>query len=129
MDCTGLTNVYIPASVTDTGYIWEKVGLFNENIYGIFTGCTRLKTAGNGSSYNINLGWGRGSVLPTYIFTCADKLESVVLPTGMTGVQKQKNPREYGAFRCCVKLTSVTIPDSFTDFGLSLIHISEPTRH
>lgn len=122
MDCTGLTNVYIPASVTDTGYIWEKDGLFGENIYGIFTGCTGLKTAGNGSSYNINLGWGSGSILPTYIFTCADKLESVALPTGMTGVQKQKNPMEYGAFRCCVKLTSVTIPDSFTDFGYGLFY-------
>ena len=117
-NCTGLTNVYIPSTVSYMDYIKER----NEQLHGVFTGCRNLKTAGNGSTYSINFGWGSGESLPTYAFMCADKLESVVLPEGMTGVEELENKREYGAFRDCVNLTSVSIPESFTNFGYGLFY-------
>lgn len=117
-NCTGLTNVYIPSTVSYMDYIKER----HEQLHGVFTGCSNLKTAGNGATYNINFGWRSGESLPTYAFMCADKLESVVLPEGMTGVEELENKREYGAFRDCVNLTSVSIPESFTNFGYGLFY-------
>ena len=106
-NCTKLASINIPGSVNDIAY----EGL-DEKLQGVFTGCKSLKTAGPGSQYNINLGWGEGDALPRYAFCRADGLESVVLPDGMTGVEHKDTMN--GAFESCVNLTSVSLPDSFT---------------
>lgn len=112
--CTNLTNVTIPDSVTnlelyiDYDYS-EYEGISHTYYYGVFDGCTGLKTAGPiGGGYNIELGW--KSRIPAYAFSRCSNLTSVTIPYGVDRIEEE-------AFSVCVNLTSVTIPDGVTSIG------------
>ncbi len=87
-DCTNLTSITIPDSVTDIGWF-------------TFSGCTSLTsvTIPDGVTY---IGWAT-------FFRCTS-LTSITIPDGVTSISLQ-------AFTGCTSLTSVTIPDSVTEIG------------
>ena len=87
-DCTSLTSVIIPDSVTNIGDC-------------AFSGCTSLRsiTIPDGVT---NIGNGT--------FSRCTSLTSVIIPDGVTNIGN-------GAFSGCTSLTSVIIPDSVTNIG------------
>lgn len=96
-NCTGLTSVTIPESVTSIGYE-------------AFHGCTGLTSAGPiGGDYNYQFGW-KTNIPNNAFFDCSD-LTSVTIPEGITSIGKY-------AFSGC-SLLSVTIPEGVTSIGMS----------
>jgi len=87
-DCTSLTGITIPDSVTEIG--WHT-----------FSGCTNLA--------NVTLGNGVTSIGVSTFSGCTS-LTSITIPNSVTRI-------EYGAFSYCTSLTSVTIPNSVTSIG------------
>ena len=110
-DCTSLTSVTIPDSVTSIGrYAFSYcTSLISVTIpdsvtsigYGAFRACTSLTS--------ITIGNGVTSIGED-AFSYCDSLKSVTIPDSVTSIG------EY-AFCDCTSLTSVTIPDSVTSIG------------
>ena len=84
-DCTSLTNITIPDSVT---FIAQKT----------FSGCNNLTSITIPNSIN--------RICHSTFWNCSN-LTSVTIPDGVTNIGTD-------AFRGCTSLTSITIPDSFT---------------
>ncbi len=119
-DCTGLTSITIPNSVTSIGYA-------------VFSGCTDLtitvadgntgyRSEGNclieTASQTLIAGC-KNSVIPTdgsvtnigeYAFYWCTGLTSITIPDSVTSIGD-------GAFSYCTGLTSITIPNSVTSIG------------
>ena len=87
-ECSGLTSITIPSSVTSLG----------ENC---FEKCTRLANAAIPSSV---------TSLGAYCFYDCTGLTSVTIPSSITSLAR-------GCFRGCIGLTSITIPSSVTYLG------------
>lgn len=87
-DCTSLTSITIPDSVTSIGD-------------GAFGGCSSLTSVVIPGSVT--------SIGDSAFFGCKS-LTSVVIPNSVTSIS-------YGAFYHCTSLTSVTIPDGVTSIG------------
>ena len=88
VDCSGLTSLTIPSSVTSIGY-------------GAFEGCSGLTSLTIPSSVT-SIGWGA--------FDGCSGLTSLTIPSGVTSIGG-------GAFEGCSGLTSMTIPSSVTSIG------------
>ena len=130
LDCTSLTSVTIPNSVTSIGYDaflncpLEKVEINTRTIDSWFRGHTSIKeiiignsvtSIGNDAFYNCD---GLTSVtipnsvtsIGDYAFYGCDGLTSITIGNSVTSIG-------YYAFRGCTGLTSVTIPNSVTSIG------------
>lgn len=144
-ECALLKKINLPGSVTRIARIDYEDTWKGFIALGIFQDCPLLKTAGPGENYNINLQWGAGDALPSGTFNAANKLERVVIPNGMTGVQKTKDNdfpvsgwNSIGtSFGYATSLKSVTLPESFTEFdynafqgcsSLETVNIPKGTR-
>jgi len=87
-NCTSLTSVTIPDSVTSIGY-------------GAFRNCTSLKSVIIPSSV---------TEIGQNAFSRCTGLTSVTIPSGVTSIKDC-------AFESCTSLTSITIPSSVTEIG------------
>ena len=87
-DCSSLTSVTIPNSVTSIGK-------------SVFYYCKNLKSVTIPNSV---------TSIGDSAFVCCSALTSVAIPTSVTSIG-------WGAFRDCSSLTSVTIPNSVTSIG------------
>jgi hypothetical protein len=87
-DCTSLTSVVIPDSVTSIGY-------------DAFKACYSLTSVSIPDSV---------TSIGNYAFAYSTSLTSVVIPDSVTSIG-------YSAFSNCTSLTSVVIPDSVTSIG------------
>lgn len=106
MNCNSLEHVNIPGTV--------KKMLYRDDLHteeGVFTGASKLKTAGKGDTYNIDLQWGEGDILPGNAFIYADCVEEVTIPDGITG----HGESWLGLFRNAKKLKKVKLPESIQD--------------
>ena len=92
-NCTGLTSVTIPNSVTSIGM-------------NAFYGCSGLTSATIGNSV---------TSIGSYAFSNCIGLTSVTIPNSVTSIGG-------GAFSRCAGLTSVTIPNSVTGIGSSAFY-------
>ena len=88
VDCSGLTSLTIPSSVTSIGY-------------GAFEGCSGL------TSLTIPSGV---TSIGFYVFSGCSGLTSLTIPSGVTSIGDR-------AFYGCSGLTSITIPSSVTSIG------------
>ena len=147
--CTSLTSITIPNSVTNIGFNAFGDCDSLESITLPFVGATKDGTENThfgfifgSNEYDYNISYvpeslktvvitGGLSIDDNAFYNCA--LTSVTIEDGVTSIGES-------AFSSCGSLTSVTIPNSMTSIGeyafswcssltLSLIHISEPTRH
>ena len=110
-ECTGLTSVTIPNSVTSIGdgAFRECSGLTSVTIPnsvtsigdGAFEYCSGLTSVTIPNSVTSN---------GDYAFIECSSLTSVTIPNSVTSIGE-------GAFYCCYGLTSVTIPNSVTSIG------------
>ena len=115
-DRDGLTNIQIPDSVKtihadafkscdNLSHVVIPESVLNMKDY-IFSGCPLLETAGPiGGDYDIEYGW--SEYIPDYAFDCCNHLRSVVFPDGLQKIG-------YSAFRDCINLTQIVIPESVT---------------
>ena len=87
-DCSSLTSITIPSSVTSIGG-------------SAFYGCTSLTSITIPESV---------TSIGSYAFYGCSSLTSVTIPDSVTSI-------EWGAFSGCSSLTSITIPDSVTSIG------------
>ena len=95
-NCSGFTNITIPASVTSIGDA-------------VFSGCTGLTTAGPiGSGCAIEYCW--EDTIPENAFAGADCLVAIDMPNSITTIRDN-------AFNGCTSLASVTISDGVTSIG------------
>ena len=107
LDCTSLTSVTIPNSVTSIGYYaflncpLEKVEINTRTIDSWFGGHTSIKEIIIGNSV---------TSIGNYAFNNCDGLTSVTIPNSVTSIGE-------AAFLGCTNLTSVTIPNSVTSIG------------
>ena len=128
-NCTGLTSIFIPESVTGIGYDAFKgcTGLSSISIPdnvtfirdGVFQDCSNLTSIAIPK---------RVSTIEKYTFDGCCSLTSVTIPESVTSIGEC-------AFRNCSSLSSVTIPESVTSIGgsafsgcSSLISITIPKR-
>ena len=88
MECTKLTSITIPDSVTDIGY-WA------------FVDCSSLTT--------INIPEGVTSIYDSTFYNCKS-LTSITIPDSVTSIGTS-------AFSNCTSLSSITIPDGVTNIG------------
>ena len=88
--CTRLTEITIPNSVTSIGYY----------AFYFCTGLTEITIPNSVTS------------ISDYTFVDCKGLTTVTIPNSVTSIG-------YGAFRACTGLTEVTIPNSVTEIGLS----------
>ena len=115
-DCSGLTSLTIPSSVTSIGYYAFKgcSGLTSLTIPSsvisisdyAFSGCSGLTNLTIPSSV---ISIGRG------VFSNCSGLTSLTIPSGVTSIG-------YHAFEGCSGLTSLTIPSSVTSIGESAFY-------
>ncbi|MDR2138128.1 MAG: leucine-rich repeat domain-containing protein, partial [Tannerella sp.] len=84
-NCTGLTSVMIPDSVTKIGEA-------------AFARCTTLS--------NVNIS-GRVTSINDFSFSSCKNLTDITIPSSVTGIGEQ-------VFGDCIALTTITIPDSIT---------------
>ena len=108
MNCDNLEHINIPESVTKMLYHRD---LHNEA--GVFTGASKLKTAGRGEAYNIDLQWGEGDILPGNAFAYADCVEEVTIPDGVTGIEELST----GLFKYAKNLKKVIFPQSMQNLN------------
>ncbi len=112
-NCSGLTSVYIPGSVTSIGEhafsgcsgltsVTIPNSVTNIDLYA-FSGCSGL------TSIIIS---NRLTSIEKFVFENCGGLTSVTIPDNVTSIGE-------GAFRNCSSLTSVTIPNSVTEIGES----------
>lgn len=117
-NCSRLTEVIIPASVTDIS--WS--GYNSDTSYTPFNGCTGLVSVvlnGNVATNYASISPFNGCVnltnvvtrsAPRYMFKECPKLQSVTLLEGCAEIGRE-------AFELCTNLTSITIPTSVTNLG------------
>ena len=106
-DCTGLTSIEIPTSVTCidgafygcTGLTSIEIPTSVTSIDGAFSGCTGLTSIEIPSSVT-SIDWA---------FSGCTGLTSIEIPTSVTSID--------GAFSGCTGLTSIEIPSSITSIG------------
>ncbi|MBQ9783065.1 MAG: leucine-rich repeat protein, partial [Clostridia bacterium] len=112
-DCTGLTSIMIPDSVTNigadaflnTGYYNAESNWENDVLYiGKFLIQSKIDLSGTYSIKNGTL------CIGDYAFYLCGSLTSITIPDSVTSIGKV-------AFSGCDSLTSVTIPNSVTSIG------------
>ena len=108
MNCSSLEHINIPGTVKKMLYHSEL-----QTEEGVFTGATKLKTAGKGDTYNIDLQWGEGDILPGNAFTYADCVEEVTIPDGIIGLEEFSS----GLFKNAKKLKKVKFPESMQNLN------------
>ena len=97
-DCTGLTSIYIPASV-------NKIGL------NPFIGCSELGTIIVDPSNTVYDSRGNcNAIIETQTNTLVTGCKNTVIPSDLTGIGSS-------AFSGCNGLASITIPSSITSIG------------
>lgn len=108
MNCSSLEHINIPGTVKKMLHHSEL-----QTEEGVFTGATKLKTAGKGDTYNIDLQWGEGDILPGNAFTYADCVEEVTIPDGIIGLEEFSS----GLFKNAKKLKKVKFPESMQNLN------------
>ena len=105
-NCTGITSVVIPNSVTSIGEYAFRGCSISEPVYN--DNCFAYFPCGYATEYTIPDGIRQISGAAFY--NCSDII-SVTMPNSVTSIDMY-------AFRGCTGLTSVTLPDSLTKIGL-----------
>jgi len=96
-DCTSLTNIILPNSVT-------SIGRVNLSAFGAFQGCTNLASITIPNSV---------TKIGECTFDACISLTSITIPNSVTEIGSF-------AFFSCTSLTSVTIPDSVSSIGVGV---------
>ena len=108
-DCTSLTSLTIPYTVTNIGYTELEYGT-----YDAFIGCTglvKIDVDANNSEYSSVNGVLFNKDKTILIrYPLGNPAKKYVVPDSVTRI-------EYEAFDNCIDLTSITIPDSVTHIG------------
>ena len=94
-NCTSLTSITIPDSVTSIGYL-------------AFKGCTLLETVTFGENSQL-------TSIGDHAFDGCSSLTSITIPDSVTSIDRN-------AFYGCSMLASITIPSSVTSIGDSAFH-------
>ena len=109
-DCSSLTSITIPSSVTSIGEeaFWGCVSLTSITIPSSVTSIGRYAFS-NCSLTSITIP-SRVTSIGEYTFSNCRSLTSIILQSGVTGIEEN-------AFYSCRSLTSITIPSSVTSIG------------
>lgn len=118
MDCSQLTEIVIPDSVTTMGGCFQNCTKLQKVVIpasvnsissGLFPGCPLLTSAGPiGSGCSIEFGW--SDFLPSYCFSHCSALKTVIIPDTVKTI-------EYMTFYDCINLESVSLPSSIKTVG------------
>ena len=115
-DCTGLTSITIPSTVTSIGAsaFSDCVSLTNITIPGSVTSIGDAAFEGCSSLTSFEIFEGLTRIGNEAFYGCT-KLSSVVIPDGVTEIGES-------AFRGCLALTEIFIPDDVTSIGEQAFH-------
>ena len=111
-NCSGLTSISFPESITSIGYeAFEGTEWFENQSDGlVYIGKVAYKFKGT-MPENTTIEVKEGTLaIADYAFSSCNNLNSVILPEGLTFIGKL-------AFAGCQNLSSITIPESVTTIG------------
>ena len=118
MDCSQLTEIVIPDSVTTMGGCFQNCTKLQKVVIpasvnsissGLFPGCPLLTSAGPiGSGCSIEFGW--SDFLPSYCFSQCSSLKTVIIPDTVKTIG-------FLTFFDCINLESISLPSALKTVG------------
>ena len=118
-NCTGLTSVVIPSSITmiNDGTFFGCTGLTSVTIPNSVTSIGRNAFRGCTNLTSVNISTGITTISGGTFMGCTG-LTSVSIPNGVECIGEKNMYSGRGAFEGCTSLASVTIPSSVTFIGV-----------